>query len=656
MLQFVKQAARKVPGARRVVRALRRRSAAAKPLAKKSASLVNLLSARSVTAEDIEKISGVASTYSAAWAALEYKRGNHDLAISLAETIPANAPIQDKILAKSWDSMRDLGRYDLALRGLHARRPDPVTPSFQARLDHTLFSHTAFEAFRRYVTAVEHSNPKGYVVLFDLGSRVTTGLMVPISYQLASQGYSVCSAVAGSMPKSRLPELSNISAMMRANGSGLTSGETEPQNEWAVSWDEGTVSCDGINYFTFFLERISKLARSYRGGLDTPEAQALFDDMLRRSDLAITMCKRLVPLAAQGKPVRVVTMESHFAPWGVVRRWCDTVGRDHDIHLIGMSVAYENYFSNLTSIEAKTLSIEDLTANPDLRHPFLGGRHRFTEFRANAPSPEEMRQREEQALSWIRIDRSRSDMGNGHQRQMVIDAISEARKKGRRSFCVLGKVLIDFAAPDDQGHVFDDFTSWLRMLVELSSQHDALLVIKPHPHEIREEIVQSGVQMLRELLPEHLPDNVIFLDHTTFNSSELAELVDAAFVWNGTACAEFPVLGCPVFAESVWAARDYPVDNPVLMTTGSYIDVFNGSAELKVSDANREAAIDYLHFMRSDIVAIPFRYMRRAGTNQAIGANMLYEDELTELEQRGDPYVELAASRFFEFAHREAQI
>ena len=40
----------------------------------------------------------------------------------------------------------------------------------------------------------------------------------------------------------------------------------------------------------------------------------------------------------------------------LVRRWCDEVGKHHGIHLVGMSVAYENYFSNLTSLEAKTIA------------------------------------------------------------------------------------------------------------------------------------------------------------------------------------------------------------------------------------------------------------------------------------------------------------
>lgn len=655
MLQIFKDTLKRVPGAKNLAREVRRRiriyPALPAPAAPQK-SLMAMLSEADPSQSTMDVISQSAANYSLAWAAVEYKRGNYDLASSIAQGIRPDVAAEPRILSKTWESMRDLGRHDLAIRGLNAKRPDPAPAGFQARIEHTIFAQSAFTAFSKYATEKERPNPRGYVVMFDLGSRVTTGLMVPLAFQLVRDGYSVCSAVAGTMPKSKLPELASISCMMKPNGSGLTSGERGLQNDWVVAWEDGVVSCAGVNYFTFFLERISKLARSYRGGLNTDEAQKLFEDLLRRSDLAITMCRRLLSLAETGKPIRVVTMESHFAPWGIVRRWCDTTGRAANIHLVGLSIAYENYFSNLKSLEAKTLSIEDLTANPDLRHPFLGGRRRFEKYQSdigNAVAPE----REQQALSWIKVDRSRA-RADSDQRKIVVDAVSAARAEGRRSFCVLGKVLIDFAAPDDQGHVFDDFTGWLNALIAWSEQHNSVLIIKPHPHEIREEIVQSGVQLLRHLLPEKLPANVIFLDHSSFNSSELAEIVDAAFVWNGTANAEFPILGCTVFSESVWAARDYPIDNPVLMTAADYLNVFNGSTALNVTSANRNAAIDYLHFMRSDAVAIPFRYMRRAGTNQAIGANLLYQDELTELEQHGDPYVALAASRFFEYAENQA--
>lgn len=652
MSNIFRKAVKRLPGTKPVVRALRKlmKKAAPRKAAPRrvSNSPINLLRSNEGNTDLVGYAAELAADYQCAYVTLLYRNGSYQEAHTAASAIPVPGP-SPAVLRLAWDSLRDLGRYDLALLGLEARRPEVPTPSYQARMDHTLFAQSAYRAYGRYLGLHQPKEPKGYVVMFDLGSRVTTGLMVPISLQLIRDGYCVCSAVAGTMPLSSRPELSAVSGMIRQNGSALTDEPSTARglhNAWTIEWDQGVVACDGINYFTFFLERISKLNRAYRGDIQSPQAAKLFSDLLRRSDLAISMCKRLVALAAEGKPVRIVTMETHFAPWGVVRRWCDAVGKLHGIHLVGLSVAYENYFSNLSSLEASTLSVEDMTARPDLRHPFLGGKYRFQEF---LQSPDDKRHWRDEAMKWIKVDRSQTANADSLQREKVFEAIRDAKEQGKKVFAVLGKVLIDFAAPDDHGHVCADFPTWLKMLIELSARHDCILVIKPHPHEVRSEIVQTGVQMLRDLLPNDLPKNVLFLGHSDFNSSEIAELVDAAFVWNGTACSEFPVLGCPVFAESVWAARDYPLDSPILETLSDYEDVFGATMPPSVSSDLADRAAAHLHFMRSAIVSIPFGYVRRAGTNQAIGANLLYEDQLAQLEQRGDPHVELAASRFFEF-------
>ena len=57
-----------------------------------------------------------------------------------------------------------------------------------------------------------------------------------------------------------------------------------------------------------------------------------------------------------------------------------------------------------------------------------------------------------------------------------------------------------------------------------------------------------------------------------------------------------------------------------------------------------------LRLMRSDFVAIPYTYVRRAATNLGFPAPVLDVAMLTRMAEEPDPYVERAASRFFEFA------
>lgn len=653
----LKELIKKVPGAialaRIVLRILRRMTARLHPRKPKIDILAQVLLNKDVPSQtELENVRRMASNSIAVSAVLEQRLGNDVKAREMIAGLKDSSLLRDRIIKRIWSSMSDLGRHDIALDALFRIRGSSTNDieKIQHRIDHINYSSSAYDYYSKFLDKYDAADPKGYVVVFDLGSRVTTGLMVPMGLSLIKQGYHVCSAVASTMPKSARPELAEVSGVLRTSGSALT---TEPwntrklHNDWNVDWESGVVECDGVNYFTFFLERISKLKRSYRGDLSTPQAKALFDDILRKSDLALVICKRLLAVSRLGKPIRIVTMDTHFAPWGIIRRWCELYGQDHGIHLVGLSIAYENYFSNLTSVEASTVSVEDMTAQSELRHPFLGGRYRFQQYLKSSESANLSR---DEVLSWIKVNRSRINAESKVQRDNVLNRISAARSQGKKVFCAMGKVLIDFAAPDDVGNVFGDFESWVNELVNFSSESGALLLIKPHPHEVRAEIVQGGVQCLRDLLPDDLPESVIYLEHSSFNSSEVADLVDGAFVWNGTVCSEFPVLGCPVAAESIWASRDYPLDSHIIKSKSEYRDIFEGKRNIPLSNETVSRATAHLHFMKSPCVAIPFKYVRRAGTNQQIGPNIFYDDQIASLEKFGDPNVELAASRFFEFA------
>ncbi|GEM_PF-1978978 len=584
-------------------------------------------------------------------AVLQARSGRFRHALFTAAHLPKNSAIHERILPALRIEMADLGRHDLSKEGLRlllSHNPgDPVQDA--VRLGNADFEAQAYD----FLTGIAQPNdPKGYVVVFGLNNRVTLGLMVPLALQLAKSGYYVCSSVAASMKPSVLPQLKGISGAIRWGGLSLTnepSSFRKLRNNWQIDLEHRSVVCDDVNYFTFFAERLGKLSNSYDVDVSNPKVLADFESLLQRSDVALAVCKRLLSLAEEGKPIRVAAMDTHFAPAGIVRKWCEEFGRHKGIELVALSISYENYYSNLTSLEAKTISVENLTARPDVRHPLFGGRARFDQYIADNPSVLTNR---DEVLTHIKVNRSKTEEGDLQFRNSVIERARQCHAGGGKVFAAFGKVLIDFAAPYDRGHAFDEFSSWIRFLVAEVANTDNLLIVKPHPHEKRSEIAAPGVQTLRDLLPDELPENVIFLDHAAFNSYELAEIVDLTFVWNGTAYTEFPVLGRPVVAESMWAEKDYPLNATMLCTEADYRQVLRGEKQVILSDETVGRATAFMQFMKSPVVSIAFGYVRRAGTNQSIGSITFIKDDMEAISQRVDPGLELASSRFFEAQER----
>lgn len=505
-----------------------------------------------------------------------------------------------------------------------------------------------------YVEEVPAPTPaslKGFVLVYNVGNPVLTGLMVPLVQPLMEQGYGLAAVTMGTL-KTRPTEncdFDSLQGCVAPDGKSFGGGyRRNLSHEWRVDWTAGIVEADGINYFSYFQERLSQRAGRYKTNiLTSPESAMGFAALQRRADVALSLCDKLRTLAQYGLPIRVALMDSHFAPQGIIREWCHQAGRAYGVHAIALSVGYENYFSNLTSLEATTLAVEDLTAQPEVRQPYLGGLHRLEACLAENPHLD--RDPDDQLMSWVCQDRSSVGDDSSRSRDHVSREVHKVHSAGAKVFVALGKVSIDFAAPGDRGFAHDDFVSWINHLIEAVTGTDNLLLIKPHPHELRQEIVVQGVQLLRELVVPHLPQNVIFLQHDAFNTHELAELIDAAFLWNGTAVLEFSILGVPVVPASVWADRDYPVGLEVLRSRKEYEDVLSGKRALVSSAGVQRRAATFLRLMRSDHVAIPYRYLRRAATNLKIGAPTFDLGRLLELEKSPDPYVQRASSRFFEF-------
>ncbi len=536
------------------------------------------------------------------------------------------------------------------------RDPGEDDPEEELRKDTHLLELAGFYvAANRHLgqfTSPTRADVKGFVVVYNLHNQVLAASMVPMTGLLMDRGYPVKAVIAGSVvtPTTGIPAFDRLEGCIAPSGSNFVRQPQKLAHDWTIDWPAGVVEADGINYHTYFQERLAQMARVYRSDvLEDPESAARFDDLLRQADVVLSLCERVLDLAReQGKPVRIAIQGSHFAPRGIVREWCQQVGRKHGIHAVALSVGYENYYSNLTSLEATTLAVEDLTAQPTVRQPFLGSLHRLEAALAEDPGLDA--DPDEQVMSWIVQDRSKVALSSQERREDIVRRAQRTRASGGKVFVALGKVAIDFAAPRDRGFVHADFVEWVNHLVQAVAGTENLLLIKPHPHELREEIVRDGVQLLRDLVVPDLPENVVFLDHHSFNTHELADLVDAAFLWNGTAILEFSVLGVPVVPASVWSERDYAIGFEVLGTRDEYEQVLRGARVLSVAPGATRRAAAMLRLMRSDHVAIPYAYVRRAATNVQVRAPWLDLEMLQKLAENPDPYVERAASRFFEFA------
>ena len=87
-----------------------------------------------------------------------------------------------------------------------------------------------------------------------------------------------------------------------------------------------------------------------------------------------------------------------------------------------------------------------------------------------------------------------------------------------------------------------DLKDWLHHSIEAVRGTDTMLLIKPHPHELNEQIATYLNEYFTDLIDVELPENVVVLGHRWFDIQALKRFVDLGVIYNGTTAIELALL------------------------------------------------------------------------------------------------------------------
>jgi capsular polysaccharide export protein len=187
---------------------------------------------------------------------------------------------------------------------------------------------------------------------------------------------------------------------------------------------------------------------------------------------------------------------------------------------------------------------------------------------------------------------------------------------------------------------------WVKHSLEVvAGRNDVLLLIKPHPHELREDIATYPSEMLQDWIPPDAPDNVIFLPHDMFNLYEVVEFIDLAVMWNGSSSIELGILEIPTVVCGLYGEIDYPVGHIVPCDRDHYGWLLTHPKEIVLPPDVPARSRALLEYRASVNVSTPYRYTRRGNSNKKLSHYEWFSDDLKRYYSGGDEFVTLLADR-----------
>ena len=354
--------------------------------------------------------------------------------------------------------------------------------------------------------------------------------------------------------------------------------------------------------FTYFYDYENDAWARYRTTLLARVFNSLFAYIERIEQWAVE----------NGKKVYFLSNAPHIHLAAAYRIYCEERGYKKNLNYICTSPGYDNYYLNSADPRTETTTALNLTKHTYSRNSFLGTKEMFEQYyAANRCRIAEI---ESKMRKYLEAQRGRGGKNDSEEKRAVLEKIMGAKKQGKTVILLNGKVIIDLAVKFTRGCVHGDMCEWITHAVAFSKRHasEILLLIKPHPHESREDLTLTSetIDTLRSIIKCDLGENTIYLDNDMFTNHELVPYMDLGLVWNGTSALEFAAQGKKVLVADVWGHYDYPIGFVEPKALEEYERYMLDPDRLHQPEELQSKALVFLEYMGSDVVRIPNPYAR----------------------------------------------
>lgn len=508
-----------------------------------------------------------------------------------------------------------------------------------------------------YRMVPQPKNPKG--VIFVLARSLEQARRTPmvVLMELKRQGWAVVPLFKGILPI----EKTGMSGIDRYAGAVTMElviakdreGTFEPASKFKANLSKGKITWRDMDFSQMVWEEASVNRRRYNVDYTCP-ALIKYVGQLERTCKATAIILEDLEKNEEMANLRAgfLIQFNNRLPDVVARFYCEKYGDPEKRFCIHSANGYQNYFNNFSTNVSTKCTMRNMTLHPETRT-------------ASFPVPEEFEafyQENKHLTSHIleeveevtRVKRSTAGT-----KEMPLEArvalryIEDWKAKGGKVACAFGKVVCDSGVPIDGGPAHKNMKEWLNHTINSVKDSNTLLLIKPHPHELNEQIACFLTEKFEDLIEVEQNPNVMFLGHRWFDIHMLNGMVDVGLIYNGTTAIELGLMEIPCLLCGHYGPIDYPIGHMVPKNKRHYRSLVRFENEIQVADDLRARAAMWLYYMQGDNVMVDYRYNARQITNKFLYPSYWFEEDIKKYLVHGDPHVNRLAEQAVQFEKKQ---
>lgn len=476
-----------------------------------------------------------------------------------------------------------------------------------------------------------------------------TRLPLAVLLEMKRRGWAIVPLVEGVLPQ----EKTGIESVDRFLGCIQITGRIKPDVQNTLKRLEGftldpahqTLRWNDIDLAHILWEEAAINRRRYNVDFSCPSLVEYLKRLGNWTRTTATILENARQTASDlGIPAAFMVNFQSRLPEAIVRFYCEKVAEPDRFFCVHATNGYQNYFANFTTPVSTRLAVRNITATAVNRTASFPTPGEFNEFfdahRDEAPA----------ILERVKnIPKMRRSTGAQLERPVeataCIERISAWRAKGGKVACIFGKVVCDSALPYDGGPCHTSMKDWLLHSIEAVQGSNTLLLIKPHPHENKNQVGAFLTEKFEDLAPSPLPENVVILGNNWFDMADMKSMIDLGLVYNGTTAVELGLMEIPTILSSYFAPIDYPIGQTVPKDRAQYARMLRFEETVgNAADIPQRAAL-WLHYVSGNFSIRDYRYHARPITNIKIHPPYWFKEDMERFLLSGDPHVAFFADQ-----------
>ena len=447
------------------------------------------------------------------------------------------------------------------------------------------------------IRPVDINNAEYIFILNPVHSKFAQKLYTLLSHELSTHGIPSCFLFQNDLLSPYYPKLS-IDGHEITNSLDLVEkrfvkllNRHELFFDWKVEIKNERIEAEGINFFPFIRNTLRMIQKRYNVFFTDDNNNPVYSALVQSCDILLHYFFLLKSYSKKhDKKIRFVGWEISYIPNGIFKFLCDRLSHNRDVEFIELERGYIIYFGQHT-LKDSYVTCSNLTK---AKLPF-----------GLVISRDELAGIAEEKID---LDKLYKPLSNAVEKKIyseipinqesVIQTIHGYKSRGRKVFVLFSHLFYDTPV-DDESPAFNGMCDWINETVKYFAGKEDLLLIKPHPSELRKDLPKKAPNetVASFLRDTRLSKNIIILEPRLFAIKDLSPLMSCGLIWRSSVALELTFLGIPC----IIAGKPYYTELNFSFASDKedYFRMIKQSHEIQVTDKQRIDVAKYVYLLES---------------------------------------------------------